>query len=116
MSNTKQLVELEDYETLVIEPNIYRNNSRYAIRLDTLDGEPFAMLTSNLDSVELEDNEIIVKMYSENEILNPLRNTKYFKDTEKRVLSGHSVLEIWEITDSQLKKDLKNKVEERINQ
>lgn len=45
----------------------------------------------------LKDNEIIVKTWSENNYVKELLNTKYFKDTKKRIKTGFVEGEIWEL-------------------
>lgn len=108
-----QKVELEGYETLYIKPMTYRDNNRFAIQLMTLDNEPFATLTHNMSEINLKPNEIIVKTYSENKILVPLANSKFFKDTKRRINLAYVSLEIWTIENEELLNSLIEKQKER---
>ena len=58
----------EDTYNVFLNITAYRNNGRKAIQLiDAEDGCPFMMVTTNLPEENLEDDEIIVKNYSENQ-------------------------------------------------
>ena len=59
-------------------------------------GEPYATITVNMPEIPLENEEFIVKTWSENEpITNFLRNSEFFVDTGKRV--GFQRAEVWKI-------------------
>lgn len=66
------------------------SNGRTALELiDTEDGIPYATASVNLSDVLLEENEIFIKDYAENEgILNFLVQNNIVKRTEKGVQSG----------------------------
>jgi uncharacterized protein (DUF2141 family) len=74
-------------------------NGRIAIEaLDFSDGEPYGMLTLNIPEIELEQDEIIVKTYSENahwvpQVLENLR--QHFENTGKIASSGFVKMPIY---------------------
>lgn len=74
-------------------------NGRTAIQaIDLSDHCPWGTLTVNVPEVELEDDEIIVKTYSENEAWAPqvLENLKeHFEPTGKAVSSGHVTMPVY---------------------
>lgn len=60
--------------------------------------EPFATLTVNLPMTALEENEVIIKTWSENEpIAEAARKSGLFFDTGKRVSTGFCQAEIWKV-------------------
>lgn len=63
--------------------------------------EPFADLTSNIPrgaAVEVDNDEIIVRTHSENEILRqPMLDSGYFADTGKRIAASFVELEVWRL-------------------
>lgn len=63
--------------------------------------EPFAKLTSACPRgchVKVEDDEVIIKAYAENESLRgPLLGSGYFADTGKRIAADFASLEIWRL-------------------
>lgn len=65
----------------------------------TKDRVPFFTLTVNIPEIPLEEDEIIVKTWSENEeIANELlRWQDYFEDTGKRVPTGYVQAQIWKV-------------------
>lgn len=68
----------------------YTNGRKALMLVDASDGCPYATATVNLPDVLLEDNEILVKDYSENEgILNFLTENNIVVPTDKGVQSGH---------------------------
>lgn len=75
------------------------NNGRYALELTDIDsGEPFGMLTTNLPHVDLMDNEIIVKTWSENAPLaKAALASGLFENTGVLVPTGFVEAEIWEV-------------------
>lgn len=66
-------------------------NGRPALQLiDTEDGQPVTVATVNMPEVSLEDGEVCVKNYSENEgMLDWLVENDLVQDTGKRVGSGY---------------------------
>lgn len=55
------------YEVFLKESK-YRNNGRRAIQIiDAEDGCPFMMATVNVPEADIDENEVIIKNYSENE-------------------------------------------------
>lgn len=51
----------------ILKKDKYATNGRLSLQLfDALDGTPFAIVTVNIPDVELEQDEIMVKNYSEN--------------------------------------------------
>jgi hypothetical protein len=84
------------------------NASRYAyvgsplaLALLTVEGnEHYTVLTVNIRPNDCKSDEIIVKMYSENEHLRaPLLTLGLFEDTGKRIESGFVQCEIWRLTE-----------------
>lgn len=62
-----EIVKIGEYNCEVVYFK-YSYNNRTAIQLiDTEDGLPFARATINLPDVELEQDEVIIKNYEENE-------------------------------------------------
>lgn len=51
-----------------VQKTYYGNNKRTALQLfDVTDGQPVATATVNIPEVELKENEVLIKNYSENE-------------------------------------------------
>jgi len=76
------------------------SNGRPALQLLTDDAEmePFGMLTCNLPGVPLEDNEVIIKNWSENEdIVKAALASGYFEDTGMRIHTGFVQAQIWRV-------------------
>jgi hypothetical protein len=75
--------------------------SPLALMLLTVEGhEPYATVTVNIRPNDCKSDEIIVKMYSENEHLRaPLLALGLFEDTGKRIESGFVQCEIWRLTE-----------------
>lgn len=76
-------------------------NGRIAILAMEEDGSQWGMLTVNFPDAELEEKEIVVKDYSENESWVPQVLTalsEYFEDTGKKVHSGFVSASIWKMT------------------
>lgn len=71
-------------------------NGATAILLDSDEG-PFGQLTVNLEGVQLVDNEILVKTWSENSWVRQLlvKYSEIFKDTGRRASTGYVQAEIW---------------------
>ena len=66
------------------------------LRLDN--GEPFAVLTCCIPGVELEENEILVKTWSENEaVAKAALDSGLFEDTGKRISTGFVSAQVWRV-------------------
>lgn len=75
---------------VAISLGTYKNGRTSLQLIDMEDGCPYATATVNLPEVLLEENEILVKDYSENEgVLKFLLDNKIVTPTEKGVQSGH---------------------------
>ena len=76
-------------------------NGRTAIALkDAKTGEPFGKFTVNVPEVYLEDDEILVKTWSENEewyeqVLE--KNSDIFEDAGRTVPAGYAEASVWRI-------------------
>ncbi len=57
--------------------------------------EPYANLTVDLPDIKLNENEIIVKLWRENEGLVGLLETAYFEDTGRMISTGVVLANIW---------------------
>lgn len=58
----------------------------------------WAVLTVNISEAHLEEDEICVKVWSENApVAEALRNSRFFADTGRRVLTGHVYAEVWRV-------------------
>jgi hypothetical protein len=77
-------------------------NGRIAIETKVADGEeagePYGILTCNLPDEKIEDGQIIVKTWSENEGLAAAAlGSGLFRDTGKRIPTGFVQAQIWEV-------------------
>jgi hypothetical protein len=95
MKNQNQKIKFQDWNCL-LEFGEYQNNGRTAITLiDENDGSPITTATINLPNVSLNDDEVIIKDYSENEgILNILLINGVVELTGKSVDTGFVNCEI----------------------
>jgi hypothetical protein len=95
MKNQNQKIKFQDWNCL-LEFGEYQNNGRTAITLiDESDGSPITTATINLPNVSLNDDEVIIKDYSENEgILNILLINGVVELTGKSVDTGFVNCEI----------------------
>jgi len=61
--------------------------------------ESWGKVTVNVPEIPLEENEIIVKVHSENEWVLQLLNLlpDVFRDTQKRIASGFVELQVWKL-------------------
>ena len=78
----------------------YCNNGRMCLDLVTDDEiqEPFATLTVNIVEARLEENEIIVKTWSENEsIAKAALETGLFENTGKLIPTGYVNAQVWKV-------------------
>ena len=74
-------------------------NGRPAIMLsDIEDGSPVAKATINIPEIELDNNEVIIKDYSENEgVLDVLLNAGIIEDTGTSVVLNNGIVPICKI-------------------
>ena len=88
-----------DGELLKLKCGVY-SNKRLAIRIMS-DEVPYAVLTVNLPEYDLKERHILVKTWSENEVVskNVLVSTKLFTDTNIRVPTGFCNAEVWKINE-----------------
>lgn len=90
---------------LEIDTNHKHEGGRNSVRVLKKKGEniylPFATISQDMPHVELEDGEFVVNNWNVyDEILDfLLEELKYFKDTEKRVVSKYGESPIWKIND-----------------
>jgi hypothetical protein len=85
---------------VVVKLHNYYQNNRLAIQLDTLEGEPYAVLTVNMPDVLLADNEVLIKDYSENEgMYDFLIKNNIVTPTPNGVQSGHVWLPVAIVND-----------------
>ena len=84
-----------------IVPKKYVGSNRMAlIMLDALDGEPVTTITVNIPEAPLDDDEIIVKNYSENEgMLEFLVESGLVEDTGKFIQTGFVIVNIVKMTE-----------------
>lgn len=81
-------------EEVTVQLGTY-GNGRVAIELYTLEGEPFMVASVNVPSVHLEEDEVIIKDYSENEgVLNFLEDNNIVHATPYAVQVGHTYCKI----------------------
>ena len=83
-------------EEIEMKETQYRNK-RAAIQLVSAEtGEPYGMLTVNIPEFPLDEEEILVKAWSENEPYRaPALATGLFQDTGKRAPAGFTEAEVW---------------------
>ena len=75
-------------------------NTRHALVLSTLDGEPQGVLTTNLPANPLNYAEIIIKDYSENEgTLQALIEADIVQPPHRHIASGHVTLPVCLLTE-----------------
>jgi hypothetical protein len=93
-------LKVECYGTVwetVFSTNYYTNGNRIFIELRE-DGQSFANLTVNIPEVPLNDYEIIIKNWSGNEeMAEAALLSGLFKDTGRRVATGHVQAPIWKV-------------------
>lgn len=87
-----------DGEEIILSCGIY-SNGRLAIQSFSKElGEPYAVLTVNIPEYELQDGEIIVKTWNENENFSKaVFKTGLFINTGKKVSTGFVEAEVWEL-------------------
>lgn len=78
--------------------SLFYQNARTAITVESLNGEPFGTLTTNIPGVTLEADEVIIRTWGENEqLIGPAMATGAFIDTGKRVNLRFVTAEIWKL-------------------
>jgi hypothetical protein len=90
--------------------NQYRNNDTTSIRLLEVEtNEPFATLTTCIpEFIPDNEDEIVVKLYSENSCLVDLPyDSHFFERTDKVVMTGHNMVNIWKIIDNNLMNEIR---------
>lgn len=101
-------IEINSYgsklEVILVKEHYQADNSTAIELMCNEDGywEPYSTLTVCIPGAILEDNEILVKTWSENEPLKELATTDLFTDTGKRVKSGFVEAEIWRVEDTSI--------------
>ncbi|MFX1276469.1 MAG: hypothetical protein ACFFBP_00675 [Promethearchaeota archaeon] len=87
----------ELYSKGCIQKKIY-SNGQLAIYINDVDGQPFAELSVSKDCVFLEQDEFILKDYSENaDLVEKLANLEVIELTDRFVLVGSHVCPICKI-------------------
>jgi len=87
-------------------PHRYANNGRLALRLiEWQSGEPIATATVNVPDVDIEDDEIIVKDYNENEgMLDALKRVMVIEDVTVPCSVGYAIAHIAVVNDAALER------------
>lgn len=82
--------------TLSIEMTRYAGNDRPAIQvIDMEDGYPYCMATVNMPDMDLADNEVAIKNWSENEgILECLQANGVVGPTKRRMPTGFVYVDV----------------------
>ena len=82
-----------------LKVGVYADQGQRAVEIIRDDGEPLTTLTVNLEqSVGLEDNQVFIKDWSENEeIVDQIYDLGLFEDTRERVPTGFVVAPLWEL-------------------
>jgi hypothetical protein len=84
-------------KTVFFKTTTYGNNSRLAIKLESLRGN-IGILTVNLPGEHLEEGEFFVKTWSENvELSKASFDTGLFINTGKRIPTGFVEAQIWKL-------------------
>lgn len=100
-ADTRPVVRFNDRD-LRMEFGIYPNDRVAITLIDTSDPEfeeRWCTATTNIPEIELADNEVVIKNYSENTgMLEALVAAGIVRDTGKRARGGHLVLPICELT------------------
>jgi len=101
-------VTIQD-QLLTIIPHMYQADNTTAIFFETEYGEEFGVLTTCIPDANttLEDDEIIVKLYSENRIFFELLEGEVFEETYKMAFLGANMFNIWKINDTKLLEEIK---------
>jgi len=86
-----------DSKSLIILRGIYPNRPRRNFVVVNTDmGYPYAHISVNTDSVNLEENEVAIKTWGFNKgISEEVFDTGIFERTGKKFVSGYAVGEVW---------------------
>tara|TARA_R100001594_G_scaffold7620_1_gene20463 strand:+ start:26551 stop:26898 length:348 start_codon:yes stop_codon:yes gene_type:complete len=93
-------VEIED-KKYILSLGSYMNG-RTAVMLHTNSGEPFAVVSKNIPSVDIDDGEFFVGWYDLTpQILTGLDECGFFEDTGSRIrpADSHVELPLWKMKD-----------------
>tara|TARA_Y100000034_G_scaffold121112_1_gene164933 strand:- start:596 stop:922 length:327 start_codon:yes stop_codon:yes gene_type:complete len=75
-----------DGEDCTLSIGQYVDNGRLAVMLHCQSGEPYAIVSTNISELPIEDDEFFVKWYDLNpKIMSDLIECKFFEDTGKAV-------------------------------
>jgi len=92
----KQVEFMGELCTVVLDTS--RGNGRVALQLEDSDGIPFCTPSVNLDDVELADDEILIKDYSElTGMVDALVSAGIVERTGRGVPSGFVTIEIFKL-------------------
>jgi hypothetical protein len=103
---------------LIVSIGEYADNGRPAIELfDVIEGSPYAVASVNLPHIHLEENEVLIKDYSENEgVMNFLLKNNIVTNTGKIVCHGYVVLNVCLLNPQELWGQPKNyQLQENLN-
>ena len=91
----KEIIVKFNDEELTIVKNIYAVGN--ATRLDLVDkeGMPYMTATTNVEHIEIEPNEVIIKAYSENRgVLKALKQAGVIENITEKVSQGYDYVHI----------------------
>lgn len=98
---TKIHIEVPQFdinEELLILKGEYANNGHTAILLFDKEGYQYMDVTTNIEYSILEENEVTIKSWGENEpFMESFLKSGYFKDTGKRIPTGFVESQVWEV-------------------
>ena len=87
-----------DGKRLFIRKSWYYEGEGIALKITDATGQPYTVLTINLPEARLQEDEFLVKTWSENAlIIECIRKLDIFEETAKRVRTGFCVAEIWRL-------------------
>jgi hypothetical protein len=90
----------DNYEINIVK-EVYNNNKTTALVAVEEDGV-FGVITVNDDKVKLEEGEILVKAWGENEwvLQLPEKLPEVFQDTGKRIRLGYAEGQVWRFNEA----------------
>jgi len=87
-----------DKEAYVLHIEKHPITQQNAMYLRTLEGEPQMTITKNVEHLELEEDEVVIKDYSENEgIMAILIRRGIIAKPHEKIKSGHDILHICQL-------------------
>ena len=93
--------QTREFGEVTIRETTYMMNNRKCIMLVSEMG-PIATLTTNIPGSDLEEDELCIKTWSDNEELAvDALESGLFIDTKKRIAAGHVFAEVWKYAPSQ---------------